>query len=522
MVRNISFIFFFLFLSLTSLAQDKSEALASFIDSTELKNTVYELASPRFEGRETGHAGQKLAAQYIANYFQSLGLAPVYHNDYYQSHALSLKANKKFNLETHDKQFLFLEDFYYLPGYADSTYSIDEVVFAGYGISDSAYEYNDFAGISIKDKALLIYEAEPHNEYGKSKFTKSKTNWSEWSTDFTRKMNLLQSLQPKIIFIATNPLYMIDSLQYTTAQACSLMNCNGYIPPVVFINEEIAHTMFSESEEYLLLDGLSSINRKKPRSFSFKTNTSVTIANNIETLTGDNVIGVIEGSDKAQEVLIITAHYDHLGIRDSAMHPGADDNATGTAAVMQLAKIFSIAAERGIKPKRSVAFMCVSGEEKGLLGSKYFVNHPVIPLENIITNLNIDMIGRTDPRHDSIEIENYIYVIGSNKLSTKLHEINEEANKLYGKTYLDYKYNDTADVNRYYYRSDHYNFVKHNIPAIFYFSGVHPDYHKPTDTADKIKFDLMYNRTKLIFHTAWMLANTEDEIIPDLLPSEEE
>ena len=163
----------------------------------------------------------------------------------------------------------------------------------------------------------------------------------------------------------------------------------------------------------------------------------------------------------------------------------------------------------------------MTAEEKGLLGSKYYTNYdPIVHLKNTVTNLNIDMIGRIDPNREE-KNRNYIYLIGSDIISQDLHDLSEEISKKYSNLVLDYRYNDpTRKVfesgryieNRYYYRSDHYNFAEKNIPIIFYFSGTHEDYHKPTDTVDKIEFDLLQQRTKLIFHTAWELANRDDRI----------
>ena len=224
---------------------------------------------------------------------------------------------------------------------------------------------------------------------------------------------------------------------------------------------------------------------------------------------GDNIIGFIEGSDLKDEIVVITAHYDHLGIKDSLIYNGADDNGSGTVAIMEIAQAFMLAKKEGYGPRRSVLIMPVSGEEKGLLGSKYYTDNPVYPLENTIANLNVDMIGRIDDYHDNPD---YIYLIGSDRLSTELHQISEEVNDKYINIELDYKYNDKDDPNRYYYRSDHYNFAKNNIPVIFYFNGVHADYHKESDTIEKIHFPKIEKISRYIFLTAWELANRNERI----------
>lgn len=226
----------------------------------------------------------------------------------------------------------------------------------------------------------------------------------------------------------------------------------------------------------------------------------------------DNIWAFIEGSEKPEEILVISAHYDHIGFKGETIFNGADDNGSGTVAVMELARVFQKAAQEGARPKRSVLLLHVTGEERGLYGSAYYAHNPLYPLENTIANINIDMIGRVGEFHNN---GNYIYVIGSDRLSTDLHNLNEEVNNKYIGLFLDYKYNDRKDPMMIYYRSDHYNFAKNGIPAIFFFNGLHPDYHKETDTVEKIDFKALRKRTQLIFALAWELANRPERIKVD-------
>lgn len=234
----------------------------------------------------------------------------------------------------------------------------------------------------------------------------------------------------------------------------------------------------------------------------------------------ENVVAFIEGSEKPDEIVVISAHLDHEGVKNGLVYNGADDDGSGTVAMLEIAEAFQMAAKAGKGPKRSILFLHVTGEEKGLLGSKYYTDvDPIFPLANTVCDLNIDMIGRIDSRHKADP--NYVYLIGSDKLSTELHTISEAINEKYTNINLDYKYNDENDPNRFYYRSDHYNFVKNNVPIIFYFNGTHVDYHKPTDTPDKINYELLENRARLVFHTAWEVANKETRIIADKAKKEE-
>lgn len=227
----------------------------------------------------------------------------------------------------------------------------------------------------------------------------------------------------------------------------------------------------------------------------------------------ENVMAYIEGREKPNEVVVISAHLDHEGIKDGKIYYGADDDGSGTVAIMEIAQAFKKAADNGVGPKRSILFLHVTAEELGLEGSRYYTENPIFPLENTVCNLNIDMIGRIDKSHEGTD--DYIYLIGSDRLSTELHYISEKMNGSFTKMTLDYTYNDENDRNRFYYRSDHYNFAKYNIPVIFYFNGVHEDYHQPSDTPDKIEYDLLQERARLIFATAWQAANMEGRIVVD-------
>ncbi len=231
----------------------------------------------------------------------------------------------------------------------------------------------------------------------------------------------------------------------------------------------------------------------------------------------ENVVAFIKGSEKPEEIIIISAHLDHIGISsDGQINNGADDDGSGTVAVIEIAKAFKAAVNDGNRPKRSILFLHFTGEELGLYGSKYYTTvDPIFPLSNTVTDLNIDMIGRIDSKHTNQR--NYLYLIGADKLSSELNTISEEVNKKYFNMEFDYTYNDENDPNRFYYRSDHYNFAKMNVPVIFYFNGTHVDYHKPTDTPDKIQYDLLETRAKLIFYTAWELANRDKRIVVDKL-----
>ena len=491
-----------------SVSQDATTLrFGSLIEKNNIQNHLNVLASDSLEGRETGRAGQKKAAAFIADHFSSLGLAPISHGKYFQHHPITVRSNRGKNIEVHQKNFLFMKDYFFLPGFNDTLIVLDSILFVGYGISEERYD--DYNGLSVEGKAVLFFDGHPRER---------KINVSSWSHDKKKKQDIIYKKKPSVVFMIVDSIdKIIDSLIYGVQTHDLQTGLQGPSIPTVFITHEMAKTFFPEIDNEDLDKAKSFIDRKnKPRSFPVSTAAFVHLMANTDVLMGENVAGYLEGTDKKDEVVIITAHYDHLGVRDSLIYYGADDNGSGTSALMEMARVFAIAKKEGHGPRRSILFMAVSGEEKGLRGSAYYVSHPLLPLEKTVVNLNCDMIGRTDRKHDSLGVRDYVYIIGADKISTRLHLINEAANSDYTKLKLDYQFNNESDPNRYYSRSDHYNFVKHNIPIIFYFNGTHADYHKPSDTIEKIDFDLLTKRAQLIFFTAWELVNRDERIYPDV------
>jgi Zn-dependent M28 family amino/carboxypeptidase len=227
----------------------------------------------------------------------------------------------------------------------------------------------------------------------------------------------------------------------------------------------------------------------------------------------ENIWAFIEGSEKPAEIVVVSAHYDHVGVKNGDIYNGADDDGSGTVALLEMAEAFQKAKKDGHGPKRSIMFLHVTGEEHGLLGSSYYSENPLFPMANTVANINIDMIGRRDEAHANTN--NYVYVIGADRLSSDLDNITTAVNKKYIQMELDYKFNDLADPNHFYERSDHYNFAKHGVPSVFLFNGVHADYHQKTDTPDKIEYDALTKRTQLAFTMAWELANRENRPVVD-------
>ncbi|NQX90558.1 MAG: M28 family peptidase [Flavobacteriales bacterium] len=485
----------------------------------DLKNHLFVLAGDEYEGRETGMKGQKMAAEYISNYFQSLGVDPVVDGSYFQSYPLVRTNNTKATLSVGSEALTYVEDFYFFSGFETAISGNEDLVFVGYGIDSE--DWNDYSEVDVKDKIVVMLPGEPMSKNGNYLLT-GEDKPSEWSGDFRIKREAAVKNGAKMaIMVKEEYSSYVGRIKYWLQNPGMRLDMEREereeVLPVLFVRPDIADSWMKKAKLGSIEKYSRKIN-KKQKSFSKSWITSFDFDMNksIESFTGENVLCFIEGSDPLlkNEIVVITSHYDHIGIIDGEINNGADDDGSGTVAVLEMAQAFVQAKKEGNGPRRSVLLMTVSGEEKGLLGSEWYSEHPVFPLENTVVDLNVDMIGRVDEAH--ADNENYIYLIGSDKLSTELHAISEEANTTYTNLELDYTYNDPKDPNRFYYRSDHYNFAKHGIPVIFYFSGVHEDYHRPTDTPEKIMYDKLSKVAQLIFFTAWELANRDDRIKVDV------
>lgn len=496
---------------------------AKTITAEELKEHITILASDEYEGRETGTPGQKKAAQYIADYFQSLGLPKVGNDDsYFQKIVFTSERWEKTALTVNGEEYKQLLDFYALPttNSDQPSLQLNEVVFLGYGIDDA--KYSDYKNENVSGKAILIYSGEPLKDDGTSLLTGTST-LSDWSTDFRKKLKVAKQKGVKTVFIIDGDLKKNIAENRRVLLGSGLRLGDGERPTEnyannVFISTTIAKSILGDNYKKVIKARNKIQTKGKPKSVVLNTDIQLTLDKDVRQLLGENVLGFIEGTDAAlkNEIVVLSAHYDHLGKRGDDIFHGADDNGSGTATVLEIAQALLEAKKKGVGPRRSVLVLLVSGEEKGLLGSEYYASYPVFPLENTIANVNVDMVGRVDEKHKNNP--EYIYVIGSNRLSTELHDINETANSTYTNLELDYTYNAEDDPNRYYYRSDHYNFAEKGIPAIFYFSGTHEDYHRTTDTVDKIMFDKIVKIGQLVFYTTWELANRDERIKVDVKP----
>ncbi|MVM40046.1 M28 family peptidase [Spirosoma sp. HMF3257] len=513
-------------LPFASIAQEK---FANSITAADLEKHLRILAADDMEGRETGTRGQRKAADYIATQFATEGLKPIVKETdgklgYLQPYTLYKKNWGDFYVSAGGKRFEPQKDFMpngllYLP--TETTY---ETVFVGYGIGES--NYDDYAGRDVKGKAVVVLDDEPKAADGK-KLVSGTSDASKWGgpNGWRAKSILAKEKGAAQLFIVSAE--SAEAFKQLLTQRSAMQarfNRLSLKPGAENVGSVGVFLITSDMAAALLNTSVATLNQTitqlaqstKPIASSLTGSIAMKADRVDEKTESSNVLGFIEGTDKKDEVLVVSSHYDHIGISaDGQINNGANDDGSGTVSVLEIAQAFAKAKAAGKGPRRSILFLTVSGEEKGLLGSQYYADmSPVIPLEKTVADLNIDMVGRVDDIHLG-KSDNYIYVIGSDKLSSELHKISEETNKKHINMELDYKYNDPQDSQRIYYRSDHYNFAKHQIPIIFYFNGLHPDYHKPTDDIEKIDFKLAEKSARLVFYTAWEIANRDQRLVVD-------
>lgn len=477
---------------------------AETITQTDLKEHLFTYASDEFEGRETGQPGQKKAVEYLKSQYESLGIpAAQSDGDYFQEVPLEVSNVPTGSITINNNVFELGED---VVTFSSAEGNYDNVVYAGYGIEEGSY--SDYKDLDVNGKLVLIKAGEPVDGNGNYVISGSteKSAWGNLSESMGKKAELALSKGAKgvLYFDPQNyPRYKgyFDFMKANNSGRMQLAGDNAD-NVLIILNEKSAKALKSDIGE-----------DHTPEAISADLELNVTSGN--DKVSSENVVAILKGSEKPDEYVIISSHLDHIGVTaDGQINNGADDDGSGTVALLEIAQAFKKAADAGNGPKRSIVFLHVTGEEKGLLGSRYYTDvDPIFPLDQTVVDLNIDMIGRIDPNYKGAR--NYLYLIGSDKLSTELHNLSEEVNKKYTNIEFDYTYNDENDPNRFYYRSDHYNFAKNNIPIIFYFNGTHADYHRPGDTPDKINYDLLENRTRLIFYTAWEIANKDQRLVVD-------
>jgi hypothetical protein len=519
------FILPLLFTGVVAFAQvDDAAKYAGIIRTSELQKHLNILAADDMEGRETGKEGQRKAAAYIESFFKSINLgAPSALKGHQQLYPLYQDSIISSELKIGDNKAVYGTD-YSSPVNTNDKADVKakSIVFVGYGIEDK--NYSDYNGIDVKGKAVVFLMGEPKKE-GKY-FINDNGKSSEWTfPGLNKKLELAKQKGATMAFVINPTMETFSQRQIDQSK-----KTNVYYPRpskaakvnYVLLTHNFAKTALGDKIAAAITKAKANELFSSADGFELKTKAKLDYDKYRQTVNASNVLGVIEGTDKKDEFVMVTAHYDHVGIINGQIHNGADDDGSGTVSIMQIGEAFARAKAEGKGPRRTVVIMAVSGEEKGLWGSEFYSDNPVFPLDKTTVDLNIDMIGRIDTERMKDDTLNYVYVVGHNKLSSDLPIINEGMNNKYTGLVLDYKFDDPKDPNRIYFRSDHYNFARKGVPVLFFYDGMlKSDYHKPGDDVEKIYWALMEKRARMIFHTAWEMANRNDMLKRDIPLSNE-
>lgn len=469
-------------LSFSSFAQPnlkKAPAYANIITPGALKSNLSIIAGAEMEGRETATEGQRKAAAYIESEMKELGLLPALNGKYQIPYPLFRDSILSASMAINNSALVWNEQFIAPPNNFTATQSFSEVVQVNF----------------------------------------DETAWKDEKIDVSGKLVLLGPVNAKPDLKTRVLAGRISSLMKRGAAAALIVDTitKGELLGNMTLNEYPAKQLLNyylisqEVADLILTRGIDS-SRLPAR--IYKADVLMDYKESIQQLESTNVIGYMEGTSRKDEFVIISAHYDHIGKKDSLIWYGADDDGSGTVSVLNIARAFAKAKAEGNGPLRSLLFIAFSGEEKGLFGSQYYSANPIFPLEKTTGALNIDMVGRIDSTHIKNNKKDYVYLVGDDKLSSDLPSIAKAANA-FTQLELNPKYNDPKDPEKIYTRSDHYNFAKYGVPVIFFYDGSHPDYHRVTDTIDKIDFDLLAKRARLIFYTAWQMANRKEMLVRD-------
>jgi hypothetical protein len=469
---------------------------ARAITADDLKKHLYIVAGPEFEGRETGTEGQHKAAAYIENHFRSLGFLPGNGDSYQLPYPVYQDSVISAALAVNDQAYTFNQDFFAPVAPNNSTTLLgSEVVFAGYGAGDSTRD--DYKGLNVRGRIVVVLNGNPPGTpppAGRRFRGPNKSDIAQRNGAAAILILQTGTVPPQLSAVKGN----MSIGEYKRTNSITTF----------YITEKVAQAIFG-GDYSQLQSGTASAK-------VYNSNIRLAFQKTTNQLQASDVLGFLPGTDLKDQIVVISAHMDHLGKHNGEIYYGADDDGSGTVSILEIASAFAKAKAAGKGPRRSILFLANSGEEEGLWGSAFYTDHPSYPLDKTDVDLNIDMIGRIDPNRKIGDSTNYVYVVGSDKLSTDLKPISEGNNKKYVKMELDYKFDDPADPERIYYRSDHFNFARKGVPIIFYFDGIHADYHRPTDTPDKINYDLMAKRAQFVFYTAWDMADRNDMLKRDI------
>ena len=507
------------------------------ISTKYLKPHLTAFAHDSMKGRETGTPAEKIAADFLAEEYEQLGLAPAGHDgSYFQHFELNASKSDSIIFELYKKNNSSKErvdrsvassnqtaSFARLFGGTDTLKG--EIVFAGFGVNDQENNVSHLDEVDLKNKWVMVFQNTPNVVNGDTLINPKLDARARF------QMIMRQGAEGILVVPAKEP----QEFELIAQKMQASFGENGRLSLAYRDNNEGASSGFSggynvvNPEIAAKLLGLSSVDELsasrqrlinnitefQPQELDYELR-QIPYSSK-ETIHSQNVLAFYEGADPElkDEVVVLTSHYDHVGIGEpdstgDRIYNGADDDGSGTIGLLNIAKAFTEAAKNGVKTKRSILFLNVSAEEKGLLGSRYYSDHPIFPMEKTVANLNTDMIGRIDSTHKSEGIEEYAYIIGAELISSDLDSLIKVANEKSGQIKLNKRYNDLNDPQQFYRRSDHWHFGRKQVPFAFFFTGIHEDYHRPSDEVHKIRFEKMATILRTMYATTVMIANADN------------
>lgn len=521
---------------------------AEDITTAQLKDYLTFVASDEMEGRDTPSRGLDITAKFIATLLSRWGVKPAGDNGTYFQKIDMQRARLEpasTRAEIDGQAYAYGDDFLAIPRAGAAS---GAVVYVGHGWLVKSKNIDAYRGLDVKNK-IVVTSGEslpPGVSFNDLRAGgKRGEDWDE-PNDYARRMGAIGMIElPDFQTLANWNRFRRNQQTGGSVTVTKFQSERRSALPVITPSPRMVNALF-QGEKHNATEIMQTVGAKTSETVAaFALNPakkiSFTVAGQDESMPSQNVVGVIEGSDPVlkNEYVAIGAHYDHVGMGragsgdrvESAdgdtrdiIYNGADDDGSGTVAVLAMAEALARAPR---KPKRSVLFVWHCGEEKGLWGSEYFVQYPTVPLERIVAQFNIDMIGRskkegdTKPANRALTGPNEIYVIGSKMMSTELGQLSEKVNQSYLNLTFNYLYDEPNDPNRFFFRSDHFNYAQKGIPIIFYFNGVHEDYHRPDDEVDKIDFEKMKKVARTIFVTLWETAELKTRPLVDKkLPAE--
>jgi len=493
------------------------------ITANELRNYLTFIASDEMEGRDTPSRGLDTTAKFLAMNLASWGFKPAGDNgSFFQRIELNRNRTNSDETKVELNGRLLTAGTDYLPAGGSGNVS-GQLVFAGNGWLIKPKDIDAYKGVDPAGKIAVIFGTPNSSPRGiaRADFGKPGEDFMA-PTEYARSKGVVGLIYvPDFQYLANwqRTRQRIMERGSTVVAKFQTQPTSTSPLPAIVISPEIAQALFAGEKQTASNIFNATYSNNLPGAFVMSEAKKMTmnVASNTETVTTQNVVAVWEGGDALlkAEYVALGAHYDHVGsgcppVGNDTICNGADDDGSGTTALLAMAGALAKAPTR---PKRSVLFVWHCGEEKGLWGSRYFTEYPTVPLNQIVAQLNIDMIGRskkegdTNPRNSELTGPNAVYIIGSTMMSTELGELVNQVNKSFLNLTFDTRYDDPKDPNRFFYRSDHFNYARKGIPIIFFFDGVHEDYHRAGDSADKIDYEKMEKITRTVYMTAWEIAN---------------